>query len=274
VAQQEAGPAFHLPDGRPLSLEEVGALASRHRFVLVGEVHDSPCDHRAQVEVIDALVSAGTRPVVALESVAVDRQEALDRFASGAIDLQALERALDWEGTWGYPFELTAQVFTSARRHDLPLAALNLPNETIRQLGREGLEGISPPLREQLPRIVPPPPAQVNALREVWRGHGASARGFDRFVLVQSAWDSQMAERAIARSRALDRQVVILAGAGHVLHGWGIPHRLRTLLPGASVLTIVPASGGPSGTARPVGEGGDLLFTCPMQPGRGGASFR
>lgn len=187
----EAGPAFHLADGRPLSLQEVGALAARHRFVVVGEVHDSPCDHQAQVAVLDALVQAGTRPVVALESVAVDRQEALDRFSSGSLEPDALEGALDWEAAWGFPFELTEPLFSATRRHGLPLAALNLPRETIRQLGRNGLEGIAPSLREQLPRLIPPPPAQVEALREVWRGHGASARGFDRFVLVQSAWDSQ-----------------------------------------------------------------------------------
>lgn len=263
-APREAGPTFHLPDGRPLSLGDVGALAARHRFVVVGEVHDSPCDHQAQVLVLEALVQAGTLPVVALESVAVDQQEVLRRFSGRSLEPESLERALEWEATWGFPFELTEPLFAAARRHGLPLAALNLPRETIRQLGRNGLEGIAPALREQLPRLIPPPPAQVEALREVWRGHGASARGFDRFVLVQSAWDSQMAEQAIAWSRSLDRQVLILAGAGHVRYGWGIPHRLRTLLRGASVLTIVPAAGG---------EGGDLLFTCPMQPGRGDPSF-
>lgn len=259
------GPTFQRPDGAPLDLAEVGALAARHRFVVVGEVHDSPCDHQAQVEVVRALVEAGAHPVVGLESVSVDRQDVLDRFAARELPLDQLERSLDWPRTWGFPFELTAPLFALADRHGLPLAALNLSHGTIRRLGRDGLEGLPPAERAQLPRIVPPPPAQEAMLRSVWEAHGASARGFDRFTLVQSAWDSQMADQAIAWSRAHDRQVVVIAGAGHVRHGWGIPHRLRVLLPGTSVLTIVPLAGG---------EGGDLLFSCPMQPGRGSASLR
>lgn len=65
----------------------------------------------------------------------------------------------------------------------------------------------------------------------------------DRFFLIQSLWDTAMAERAIAAREEGGRPVVVLIGAGHVEFGWGIAHRIRTLRPQASVLLLTPWRG-------------------------------
>lgn len=57
-------------------------------------------------------------------------------------------------------------------------------------------------------------------------GHGSST-DFERFFLAQVLWDETMAE-TIARflQDNPDYQVVVLAGQGHIIYGYGIPSRV------------------------------------------------
>ncbi|MDR3044141.1 MAG: ChaN family lipoprotein [Desulfovibrio sp.] len=62
----------------------------------------------------------------------------------------------------------------------------------------------------------------------------------ERFLLVQSLWDSAMAHQAVRVRVAHGGPVVILAGGGHVEFGWGIARRIRLLDPDARVLLVMP----------------------------------
>jgi len=57
----------------------------------------------------------------------------------------------------------------------------------------------------------------------------AAERAFARFQLVQSLWDTAMAENAVAVRVRTGRPVIVLSGSGHVDNGWGVAHRLATL---------------------------------------------
>ncbi|MDR1045737.1 MAG: ChaN family lipoprotein [Candidatus Adiutrix sp.] len=61
-----------------------------------------------------------------------------------------------------------------------------------------------------------------------------------RFLLVQSLWDTSMAEAAVRARRATGRPVLIIAGSGHVESGYGIAHRLNILDPGRKILLVLP----------------------------------
>jgi len=255
---------FYGPDGALLGPAEVANAASGVRYVLFGETHDSACDHEMEAALLEALAANGMPPVVGLEMVAVSEQGVLDRFGDGSIDLADLPAALAWQENWGVDFAIYEPIFATARRWGLPLLALNLPRDLVRDVARAGIDGLPPEERARLPEIVPPPPEQESMLREAWEAHagqgraGAGDEGFRRFVLVQSLWDSQMASAAITWRRALDREpVAILAGAGHVVNGWGIAWRLRAYEPEASVLSIVPWRDEP-----PAGAPGTLSFRC------------
>lgn len=67
--------------------------------------------------------------------------------------------------------------------------------------------------------------------------------GFAVFIRVQSLWDTAMAERAVRAHKREGRPVVILAGGGHVEHGFGIASRLRALDPKAKSLLVMPVRG-------------------------------
>lgn len=87
---------------------------------------------------------------------------------------------------------------------------------------------------------------------------GGRDPALERFLAVQSAWDSKMAEAAVETWDKYDRPVVILVGSGHVEFGWGIPFRLRGLDPGAGILTIAPWRGGEP--VEPLAA--DVFFHC------------
>ncbi len=230
----------------------VARMAAGAGYVLVGEGHPVACDHLTQARLIGLMVQAGTPPAVGLEMVSLDFQPVLDRFNRGEIALDDLAAALDWEHTWGYAFAVYRPIFDEARSHGLPVFALNVPRDVARKVGRVGLQGLTAKEREGLPAsILPAPKDQEQDLREVFDLHPAGTssqeqrtEAWQRFLTVQSLWDTVMAERAVAVRQLTERPVVVIAGGGHVGNGWGIASRLAVLDPTAKRLLVMPWRGG------------------------------
>lgn len=111
---------------------------------------------------------------------------------------------------------------------------------------------------------------------------GSTDEALERFLLVQSLWDSGMAHQAVRVRVAHGGPVVILAGGGHVEFGWGIARRIRLLDPDARVLLVMPwriapdaegASPAAAGNkpaaaadAPPDGAQADLFWVCRAEP--------
>ena len=302
---------FVLPDGAPASDRAILALADNADYILVGEQHDNPVDHKAQAALLDMLAGRG-KLLLGLEMLPrryYDFQ--LAAFSDGQLPLADLPEALNWRNTWGYDFALYRPIFATAQKHRLKIYGLNLPDGVRRSVSRKGLAGLSETEKSELPaRIIPPQPEQKEKLAAVFRMHGAmneqrpavpaaagapgadgDRRGappmmdrpgpgaenqqgakrprrrgtagaapaaqatLDRFILIQSLWDSTMAEQAVAIRKAALRRLekeaeamprlamMILAGAGHVEYGYGIASRIRVLEPEARILLVMPYSG-------------------------------
>ncbi|MDY7001610.1 MAG: ChaN family lipoprotein, partial [Thermodesulfobacteriota bacterium] len=147
--------------------------------------------------------------------------------------------------------------------------------EAVRQ---GGLEAVAAEDRIYLPsEVVPPGTAQQDALlkelerhQNMRKGHATrdqNATAEDRapfnvedFLLIQSLWDSKMAESAARTYEKYKRPVVILAGSGHVEQGWGIAGRLKAFDPEGEALSVVPWRGG-AGLDPGIS---DLFFYCPQ----------
>jgi uncharacterized iron-regulated protein len=259
------------PQGRPVDMALFDALARRADYILIGEGHTSVCDHRMQVRLIDRLAASGEQFVIGLEMVPTDKAHALARFNEGKITLDELPDALNWKRTWGYPFSLYKGIFRAAQAYHLPMEPLNVPRSVVRAVSEKGADGLSDEQSAYLPpRIVRPPGAQLESLRASFLAHADmpgmhgdmdqddAQERLERFIRVQSLWDSKMAHEAVAARRRYDSRVVVLAGGGHVEFGWGIAHRLAQFDPGARILLVMPWRGTPDelGSA-------DLLFYCP-----------
>lgn len=249
--------------GDRLAPEDLRARAASAAYVLVGESHGNACDHEAEARVITLLAHGKTLPVVGLEMAPASLNPVLRDFSEGALAPEELEARLDWKTNWGHPFAKYLPVFRAIRHFRLPAYGLNVPPGVIRRLSAAAMQNatsgdpvasLSPEDRAQLPaRIIPPAPEQEAFLREVMGSHPrAKAKGGEpddprqlaRFQLIQSVWDSAMAEQAVRARRATGRPVVVLAGAAHVEGGLGIARRLRVLDPGAEVLLVSPWRGG------------------------------
>jgi len=257
--------------GAPLPPAVFTTGLARADYILIGEEHPNPCDHLAQAGLLRRLVAAGIRPAVALEMVPADRQPVLDAFNAGKLAVADLPQALSWKAAWGYDFELYAPIFEAAREFRLPVFAANAPTGLARKVGRQGLDTLPPEERAMLPgAVLPPDPAQVEELRELFSQHSAMRKKdakapagrdpFDGFLAVQSLWDTQMAARAVLARAMSGRPVVVIAGAGHVERGWGIARRLASLDPKAKVAAVMPWRGGeaPDAALAPV------FFACPQ----------
>lgn len=248
--------SFLSQNGTVLPDAEIARLARSCDFILMGESHTNPCDHAVQARLVEVLGQTGMRFIIGLEMLPVTVQPALDAFNSRQTDADELEHKTQWEKHWGHAYSMYRPMLETARRFDLPVAALNIPRETLLRF-RDG-NPLTAAEQAMLPRVIPVSPAQKKSLSEQVAMHqamravrgGSSAsnaakKGTDertrKFFLVQSLWDSMMAGQALKWRNATGQPVLILAGSGHVEQGWGIEHRLRALEPGVRCLRIMPA---------------------------------
>lgn len=261
--------------GQQVAASELAAAVADVRYVLLGEGHTNPCDHNVQADVLAQMAEAARAtgrpvPAVGLEMVPVTHQQALDRFNAGELTADTLPDALGWDDVWGYAYSLYRPIFRVAEQYGLPLVALNIPKDVVRAVGAGELEALPATKRALVPeRIIGPMDTQRESLREEFERHrdimAHGGEDFDarieRFVRVQSLWDTVMAQHAVDASRRLHRPVAIIVGAGHVEYGWGIPHRLTVLDPDARVTTVLPWRG-----LEPIdADAADYFFLCPLR---------
>jgi uncharacterized iron-regulated protein len=237
--------SFAFVDGRTgaaLTLDDVITRVRRHRVVVIGEQHDQASHHEAQRRLIEIAGSGGPGVVVGLEMLSWEKQEALERFNNGAVDVDKVADDVDWKKAWGFDFSLYAPIFASGRRLGARFVALNAPRALVRAMREKGIDALGPEERAQMPEL-----DLDDVLHRAWfaevfssTGHGMKASDLDGFYRAQVLWDEAMADRAAGALRAGARQVLVLAGAGHVARGRGVPQRVERRLDGESVLTFVP----------------------------------
>lgn len=258
------------PTGAPMSLFTFEQDAQEAAYILLGEAHTNACDHRVQADVLQALAREGHTIALGLEMVPAAKQAVLDRFNAGEIAVQDVPTALQWESIWGHSFSLYKPIFQIAAAEDIPVYALNIEQSLLDSVRDTGMQGLAPKQRQRLPQpILEPPQEQLDSLEQEFAGHeqmfahagNATNASLERFIRVQSIWDTQMAARARSVRANTGRTVVVLTGSGHVEYGWGIASRLRQWEPQAEVLGLLPWRGG----VLPDPSAADAFFYCPLR---------
>jgi uncharacterized iron-regulated protein len=215
---------------------------TKAQIIYLGEQHDRLADHQAQLAIIQHLhensQQTGGKIAIALEMFQKPYQQAINDYLAGKISETELIAKTEYETRWGYEWEYYAPILRYAKKFQIPVIALNVPTEITRKVARAGLDSLT----EAEKKIIPPAD-QIKTdneqyrqiLLEVYKQHAENEQGhsanFQRFVLAQVLWDETMAE-AIAQFHAKnsDHQIVVLAGAGHIIYNYGIPDRVQRRL--------------------------------------------
>jgi uncharacterized iron-regulated protein len=223
-------------EGEPVAFQDMLEDLSQSRVIYLGEIHSIPRHHELEREVLEGLEKRGLRLVLAMEQFEFSAQLVLDRFNSGGMDVSRLVKEAELEKRWpGYSNYVG--LITAARAHEIPVLALNARAETIRAIGRRGLERLTTDQRQQLPQqIVTKDPVYERWLNKVLGVHMA----FDTSRLrpafeAQVARDETMADRLanyLNSPAGQKRTAVVVCGRGHCEYGLGTPARVYRRIPG------------------------------------------
>ena len=213
-----------------LQMDKLAAQLATNRVVFVGEIHDRYDHHLNQFEIIRRLHELDRNMAIGVEYFQQPFQPQVDDYIAGRTSESEFLRNTEYYQRWGYDYRLYAPIFRYAREQHIPVRALNVPTALASAVAKGGIAGLAEKDRSSLPReIEPADEAYKGRLRKAFEEHpGLKPDAFNHFVDAQLVWDEGMAESAAAYLNAnSDRRLVILAGAGHIAFGSGIPKRLK-----------------------------------------------
>jgi len=247
VLAQTASPCL----GTEVNQQAVLTDLAQAKVVYLGETHDDVADHHGQLQIIRALYQQNQqhpskRMAIALEMFQRPYQPILDQYLTGNITESELQQQSEYDQRWGFPWEYYAPILRFAKAHQLPLIALNVPTEITRKVAKEGLESLTPSDRQWIP---PESEIQTNnaayrqmvqaVYEQIHQGRSVSS-SFDRFFLAQVLWDETMAQQIADFLQAQpNHQVMVLAGDGHLVYGYGIPSRVARRLEGVIQRSVI-----------------------------------
>lgn len=201
----------------------VKASDTRH-FLLLGEVHDNPEGHARRLDDLRKYLDRGMRPAIAMEQFDADRQTTLD-IAMTHCPTATCVAQMAGDAQWDWAFY--EPVIDLARQYQLPLLGANLSREGAMRVAKQdqwspslGADVITNyGLDQSLPEAVIQ--GQQVAIEE---GHCGTlpASLVPKMVKAQVARDAQMAW-VMAQASFQTRDVVLLAGNGHVRKDIGVP---------------------------------------------------
>jgi uncharacterized iron-regulated protein len=236
--------------GEPVLYEEVLEDLATVRIVYLGERHTLDRHHDLQEEIVSGLVALGKEVALGLEMLPADLQPLVDRYNSGEITFEELAEEAGWKDIWGN-YEDYRGPIEAAHRAGAPIVALNARRELAREVARKGLDSLTGEWLEKLPaRIDTDQPAYRNDLLRVMMVM-AHATGEDdmmqRMFEAQVVKDETMAEAAAGFMESPEgdgRTMIVLAGSGHLAHGYGVPSRVRARIPDVTDRIVIFSESG------------------------------
>jgi len=223
-----------------LSYSELVNRLSPCHIVFIGEVHDNPDHHLIQLQLLQSLRQKWGHVTLAVEFLPLQSQPILEAYFKGDISEQDFLEKVKWPKAWGFDYHFYRPLVDFQRINGDPIAAINAPPYLVKKVARKGLESLTKPERDLLPKGIDLTDREHRAyLKEVFVSHPhGELENFEYFYQAQCVWEETMAEN-IARllNNGINR-VVVICGNGHIFRGLGIPKRLlrHTKLPVATVM--------------------------------------
>lgn len=244
VVQQSKLPLSFRLHGANASEEAVLAYLGAARAVCIGESHDDPHHHYAQLELTRSLLEtrAGRSSAVGFEMFQTPFQRALDAYRVSGNAASLVEQS-EFESRWGYGFAYYAPLLEVGRAAGAELLALNAPRELTKAVARGGVDALSSEQRALLPEL-DLANAEHRAFFESAMGmrfdgetrdspHGGMS--LDDLYAAQVTWDETMAGvGAEWLAHHPDGLLIVIAGSAHC-QKTAIPLRIERRGAGPSV---------------------------------------
>lgn len=226
-----------------VSFETMIADLETVSVVYVGEAHINPAHHEIQLRVLKSLYERHPGKIaVGMEMFARPYQEFLAKWVDGGLSEEAFLKKTHWYANWRYDFSLYRDLLNEIQQNRIPLYGLNIEFHIPSKIAAGGIDSLLPYQARQLPDRIDLADAEHREhVRQVYDKHAdriTQRYDFENFYAAQVVWDEAMAE-AVSR-HANDRLLVVFAGNGHIIYGFGIPERarFRTGLPYRTVMPL------------------------------------
>ncbi|MGD0781852.1 MAG: ChaN family lipoprotein, partial [Candidatus Aminicenantales bacterium] len=250
------GLIYAMETGKPIAFEKMIQEMKGIPLIHVGETHNSLPIHELQARILRALYEQDHRIALGLEMYPTTLQEPLSKWSLGILTEDEFIREGQWYVAWNQNFAFYRPIFAFAKSKAIPLYGLNAPREVISKIRMQGWDALT----EAEKALVPKPDLTHKEHRELLRtifggehlppqmkGAGTDMM-FEGLYRGQSAWDEVMGFNAV-RVHDLDkRQVVVLAGSGHLLYNLGLNRRAfeKSQLPFKTVVAVAVPKGMPA----------------------------
>ncbi len=232
-------PVVNLKQTSPLT-QIVEQLADS-RVVFVGETHTRYDHHLVQLEILKHLYQKSPKLALGVEWFQQPFQKHLDDYIAGRINEKEMLHLTDYFNRWNYDYRLYRPIMQYAREQGIPVIALNASHELMTALSHSGFDDLPDELKQQLPANYDWSDKNYEQyLRGMFELHPEYQGEFEDFLRGQLTWDESMAERAADYLQDNpDQRMLILAGSGHIMFGYGIPNRLQRRLDVEQSLVLV-----------------------------------
>jgi uncharacterized iron-regulated protein len=240
-----------------ISVDEAADLLKDYDVIFLGEWHDHPGNHLAQMALFRAIHQRAPRLALSMEQFERDVQPVVDDYMAGRIgeeNLRSRGRA------WSNYAESYRPLVEYAKEHELHIIAAEAPTRVVRCVGQEGAEFLShlgpeqrrwaaaelhlgdSPYRDKFLRFLAEDGAhgQGGASEAAGPGAGPSQAALRSFA-AQVTRDDTMAESIYLHlQKNPGAKVVHLTGAFHVEGFMGTVERLKLRAPGLKIAVVAP----------------------------------
>ncbi len=234
-------PPYTIDLKKMVTLDGVLRQLQPQRVVYVGETHDRFDHHLNQLAVIKQMYEANPHLAIGMEMFQQPFQRVLDDYIAGSIDEKTFLRDTEYYDRWRIDYRNYRPILEFARVNHVPVIALDITEELRQKIGMSGIEGLDPQERTQVPAEIDRSNKDYRELLQAIFQLHPSVHGqvFERFVEVQLVRDEAMAQRtADYLQQHADTRLVVLAGGGHLVYGYGIPQRVQRRVPVAAAIIL------------------------------------
>jgi aminopeptidase N len=246
TAETSRGMAFDLTEHigsvipeKSLTLEQVADRISEKPVIFIGERHVNYEDHKVELDVIMNLYKKGRKFAIGMEMFQVPFQKIINDYISGSITEKEFLKKSQYFRRWGFDYNLYREIIEFAKAKGIHIVALNLKGEIIKKVALGGLDALSPEEKKEIPRDMNMADyAYRDRLKKIYGSHPPGA-SFDNFYQSQILWDETMAHSAADFLKDNPgTQLVVIAGAEHIMYDSGIPERFKRLT-GKEYTTVI-----------------------------------